>query len=74
MSLTTQALTFDVLWWTGSRPNEIRGSRDQVVKAIKVALDQAGIEIPFPYRTLTFGDDGLKELKASDQQLITLDF
>ena len=59
------SINFDVLWWTGSRPNEIRKSRDQVVKAIKVALDQAGIEIPFPYRTLTFGDDGLKELKQT---------
>ena len=59
------SINFDVLWWTGSRPNEIRKSRDQVVKAIKVALDQAGIEIPFPYRTLTFGDDGLKQLKQT---------
>ena len=59
------SINFDVLWWTGSRPNEMRNSRDQVVKAIKVALDQAGIEIPFPYRTLTFGDDSLKELKQT---------
>jgi small-conductance mechanosensitive channel len=29
-------------------------SRDIVVTAIKKALDEAGIEIPFPYRTLTF--------------------
>ena len=59
------SINFDVLWWTGSRPNEMRMSRDEVVKAIKVALDQAGIEIPFPYRTLTFGDEGLKELKQA---------
>jgi small-conductance mechanosensitive channel len=32
----------------------VRRSRDQVVAAIKRALDEAGIEIPFPYRTLTF--------------------
>jgi small-conductance mechanosensitive channel len=31
-----------------------RRSRDQVVGAIKQALDDAGIEIPYPYRTLTF--------------------
>jgi small conductance mechanosensitive channel len=29
-------------------------SRDEVVEAVKSALDKAGIEIPFPYRTLTF--------------------
>lgn len=25
-----------------------------MVEAVKAALDEAGIEIPFPYRTLTF--------------------
>ncbi|WP_374015635.1 hypothetical protein [Phaeobacter sp. A36a-5a] len=40
-------------WWTGSEPVDIRASRDQVVSAVKSALDDAGIEIPFPYRTLT---------------------
>jgi small-conductance mechanosensitive channel len=47
------SLDFEVAWWTGSRPVDIRRSRDQVVSAIKRALDSAGIEIPFPYRTLT---------------------
>ena len=48
------SINFEVTWWTGSRPVEIRTSRDEVVEAVKVALDDAGIEIPFPYRTLTF--------------------
>lgn len=48
------SIDFEVTWWTGSRPLDIRRSRDQVVAAIKAALDDAGIEIPFPYRTLTF--------------------
>ena len=48
------SINFEVTWWTGSRPAEIRTSRDEVVEAVKVALDDAGIEIPFPYRTLTF--------------------
>ena len=29
-------------------------ARDAVVAAVKSALDEAGIEIPFPYRTPTF--------------------
>ncbi|MGJ8626470.1 MAG: mechanosensitive ion channel family protein [Sulfitobacter sp.] len=48
------SINFEVTWWTGSRPIDIRSSRDQVVSAVKRALDEAGIEIPFPYRTLTF--------------------
>jgi small-conductance mechanosensitive channel len=48
------SINFEVTWWTGSTPLEIRRSRDEVVAAVKRALDEAGIEIPFPYRTLTF--------------------
>ncbi|MFC6584118.1 mechanosensitive ion channel family protein [Sulfitobacter aestuariivivens] len=48
------SINFEVTWWTGSRPIDIRSSRDKVVSAVKRALDDAGIEIPFPYRTLTF--------------------
>ena len=60
------SINFEVYWWTSSRPREMRLSRDQVVEAIKSALDEANIEIPFPYRTLTFGDHNeLKELKQS---------
>lgn len=48
------SIDFDVLWWTDSKPIEERRSRDELVEAIKKALDDAGIEIPYPYRTLTF--------------------
>ncbi|WP_425038127.1 mechanosensitive ion channel family protein [Primorskyibacter sp. S187A] len=47
------SIDFEITWWTGSKPVDIRASRDQVVAAVKRALDDAGIEIPFPYRTLT---------------------
>ncbi|MEM6438632.1 MAG: mechanosensitive ion channel family protein [Pseudomonadota bacterium] len=48
------SIDFEIAWWTGSRPIDIRASRDEVVAAVKRALDEAGIEIPFPQRTLTF--------------------
>ena len=48
------SVDFEVTWWTGSEPIDIRTSRDQVVAAVKRALDEAEIEIPFPYRTMTF--------------------
>lgn len=50
----SSSIDFEVTWWTGSTPLDERRSRDKVVEAVKAALDSAGIEIPFPYRTLTF--------------------
>ena len=50
------SINFEVAWWTGATPLEIRESRDEVIASIKSALDKANIEIPFPYRTLTFAD------------------
>ena len=48
------SINFEVTWWAGSTPEEIRESRDEIVAAVKRALDDANIEIPFPYRMLTF--------------------
>ena len=48
------SINFEVTWWTKSKPVQVRMSRDEVVASVKRALDDAGIEIPFPYRTMTF--------------------
>ena len=48
------SIDIEVAWWTAPTPYDVRRSRGEVVTAIKLALDTAGIEIPFPYRTLTF--------------------
>ena len=66
------SINFEITWWAGSTPVEQRRSRDEVVTAVKQALDQAGLEIPFPYRTLTFKEplpltrsrDGEKDTEA----------
>lgn len=50
----SSSMDFTVRWWAPSGPLDMHQSRDKVVTAIKLALDEAGIEIPFPYRTLTF--------------------
>lgn len=50
----SSSIDFMVRWWTESTPIGEHRSRDKVVASIKRALDKAGIEIPFPYRTLTF--------------------
>ena len=52
----SSSIDIEVAWWTKPRPVDVRESRAQVVTAIKKALDDAGIEIPFPYRTLTFSE------------------
>ncbi len=48
------AINFEIRWWSASTPVGQKQAKDQVVSAVKRALDTAGIEIPFPYRTLTF--------------------
>lgn len=48
------SVDFLVRWWAGSTPRSGWESKDKVVRAIKAALDDAGIEIPFPYVTHTF--------------------
>lgn len=50
----SSSVDFLVRWWAGSTPRNGWESKDKVVRAIKAALDDAGIEIPFPYVTHTF--------------------
>lgn len=50
----SSSVDFLVRWWAGSTPRSGWESKDKVVRAIKAALDESGIEIPFPYITHTF--------------------
>ena len=50
----SSSVDFLVRWWAGSTPRSGWESKDKVVRGIKSALDEAGIEIPFPYITHTF--------------------
>lgn len=50
----SSSVDFLVRWWSGAKPRDGHESRDAVVRAVKRALDEAGIEIPFPYVTHTF--------------------
>lgn len=62
------AINFEVTWWTDSTPLDVRKSRDEVVAAVKRALDQAGIEIPFPYRTLTFTEPLAVDISSTTEK------
>ena len=59
------SVNYKVSWWADPTPLGERKSRDQVVAAVKRALDDAGIEIPFPYRTLTFKEP-LKTVRGEE--------
>jgi small-conductance mechanosensitive channel len=50
----SSSVDFRVRWWTGSTKRDMHESRDILIRAIKRAIDDAGIEIPFPYMTHTF--------------------
>lgn len=50
----SSSVDFLVRWWSGATPRAGWESKDKVVRAIKAGLDDAGIEIPFPYVTHTF--------------------
>jgi small-conductance mechanosensitive channel len=52
----SSSMDIEVTWWADPTPLGERKSRSEVVGAIKQALDDASIEIPFPYRTLTFNE------------------
>ena len=53
-SYGASSVDFLVQWWSDARPRDRRETKSDVVRAIKRALDDAGIEIPFPYITHTF--------------------
>lgn len=50
------SVDFLVRWWVDTQQNSLFKVHSDVVFAIKKALDDAGIEIPYPYVTHTFAD------------------
>lgn len=62
----SSSMDMEVTWWCGAKPVDVRRSRAEIVVAVKSALDEAGIEIPFPYRTLTFSQP--LETRGVEQQ------
>ncbi len=52
----SSSIDFTVRWWAKSTMQQMHETRSHVVLSIKAALDDADIEIPFPYRTLTFAE------------------
>jgi small-conductance mechanosensitive channel len=56
-ALSDSSVNLKVRWWTKSTRSNVVASTDQVITAVKQALDRGGIEIPFPIRTLYINSD-----------------
>ena len=54
VSFGGSSIDFKLLWWSDSEPADQRATYDEVAFAVKDALDDAGIGIPFPQTTLSF--------------------
>ena len=55
-ALDASSVNIRVRWWAGSRRASILRSHGVVLKAIKGALSEAGIDMPFPTRVVLFHD------------------
>lgn len=55
------SIDFEIRAWI--QRSALFTARSELIKGIKTAFDEAGIEIPFPHRTVYFGGDGAVEIK-----------
>jgi small-conductance mechanosensitive channel len=63
-SLGTSSINVVVRFWHAPDQASLWRVRSAVATAVKRALDEAGIEMPFPQRVLRFADDGSGERRA----------
>jgi small-conductance mechanosensitive channel len=50
--LAPSSVNFNIFFWTNSRQANVLAVLDRVYTAIKSALDEAGIDIPYPHRVV----------------------
>ena len=55
--LAPSSVNLRVRWWTDARRNSVIATKSAVVRRIKYLLNEHGIEIPFPVRTLYINDN-----------------
>ncbi|KCZ72860.1 small-conductance mechanosensitive channel [Candidatus Methanoperedens nitroreducens] len=56
------SIDFEIRAWIPR--SELFTTRTELIKGIKNAFDEAGIEIPFPHRTVYFGDNKTAEIDS----------
>jgi small-conductance mechanosensitive channel len=55
--LAGSSVNLRVRWWTDARRNNVTTTKSAVIRRIKYLLNEHGIDIPFPSRTLYINDD-----------------
>jgi small conductance mechanosensitive channel len=54
--LAPSSVNFNVYFWTNSEQANVLAVSDRVATGIKLALDKAGIDIPYPHTVVLFHD------------------
>ncbi|MEZ4572701.1 MAG: mechanosensitive ion channel [Thermomicrobiales bacterium] len=52
VELSDSSVNLRVRWWTDSVRSDVVATSDRVITAVKYALDEGGVNIPFPIRTV----------------------
>ena len=55
-ALAPSSVDLNVLFWTKSQRADVRLTSDRVATNIKNALDEAGIDMPYPHNVVLFHD------------------
>ncbi len=56
VALAPSSVDLKVLFWTKSQNSDVRLTSDRVTTGIKLALDEAGIDMPYPHSVVLFHD------------------
>ncbi|MDX1520888.1 MAG: mechanosensitive ion channel [Anaerolineae bacterium] len=72
VALDSSSVNLRARWWTDSQRSSVVKTQNKVITRIKYKLDENGIDIPFPIRTVFFHDETKKrddpESEPSDRQ------
>lgn len=63
--LADSSVNFELRYWTAPDIRSVRHTQDRVLRAVKRAIEDAGMTIPWPIRTLVV--DGDSEIRVSER-------
>lgn len=66
VALGDSSVVLRARWWTASDLGTVTRAKGRVIAAIKRALDEAGIDIPYPVRTVYFHDETERSEAGAD--------
>ena len=63
-ALDSSSVNLKAYWWTAAAQREVVHTQSEVVRAIKYALDENDINIPFPIRTIFLNQENVDKVDA----------